>query len=185
MKQKSSPDIDDEYDSGRILFTLLGVPWKLTPKSLLFIPTRFGFSLLIALLLLQSYGFPQRILFGIVFTFLVILSQLLHIVGHTLGGYYVGAPMDANLILDTKILTYYHNDPEHLPRRIHLGRALGGPVLNAILSIGGLVGWLIGGGPILLFLTAVNLVLSFGVLFPFPGVDGEVVWRELRRKGAL
>ena len=112
---------------------------------------------------------------------LLLLSQFLHIVGHTLGSKFVGAPMDANLILDTKILTYYPNAPVSLPSGVHLGRALGGPPVNIFVSIVAVVAWTIIGGHVLLFFVLVNLVIGWGVLLPFPGVDGEVLWRELRR----
>ena len=173
----------EDHPTGRTLFTVLGVPWKSSSKAWLFIPTRLGFSIVIALVFLQSYSISMRVMFGFLFASLLILSQFIHILGHTLSSKFVRAPMAANVILDTKILTYYPDDPENLPRRIHLGRALGGPILNGMTSLVGLIAWLNTGSHVWLFFTAINLVLSMGVLLPFPGVDGEVVWRELRRKG--
>jgi len=173
----------EEPLSGRTLFTLLGVPWKTSPKAWLFIPTRLGFSLVIALVFLRSYSIPERVMFGFLYAGLVVFSQCIHILGHTLSSKYVRSPMAANVILDTKILTYYPPDARNLPRRIHLGRALGGPVLNGITALIGLIAWLLTGSHIWLFFTLLNLALSLGVLLPFPGVDGQVVWRELRRKG--
>jgi hypothetical protein len=169
----------DDLAIGRTLFTVFGVPWKSSSKAWLFIPTRLGFSIVIALVFLQSYRIPMRVMFGFLFASMFILSQFIH----TLSSKVVRAPMAANVILDTKILTYYPDDPENLPRRIHLGRALGGPIFNGITSLVGLIAWLNTGSHVCLFFTALNLVLSIGVLLPFPGVDGEVVWRELRRKG--
>jgi Zn-dependent protease len=173
----------DDLAIGRTLFTVFGVPWKSSSKAWLFIPTRLGFSMVIALVFLRSYSIPERVMFGFLYAGLVVLSQCIHILGHTLSSKVVGSPMEANVILDTKILTYYPHDAEDLPRRIHLGRALGGPVLNGITALIGLIAWLLTGSHIWLFFTLLNLALSLGVLLPFPGVDGEVVWHELRRKG--
>ena len=99
MTNQPSPSVstDTGVPSRRVLCTLFGVPWKLTPKSWLFIPSRLGFCTVVARLFLQGESIAVRLLYGIVFA-------------------------------------------------------------------------------------AINLLLGIGILLPFPGVDGEVVWRELRRK---
>ncbi len=169
------------FDSRRTLFTLFDVPWQWTAQSWLFIPTRLVFCMLVALWLPHNESLITRVLYGVIYALLLLATQCLHIVGHTLSSKYVGAPLTANLILATKILTHYANDPADLPRRAHLGRALGGPLANLVVgSIAGLA-WVWLDGHILLVFTVINWLLGMGVLLPFPGVDGEVIWRELRR----
>ena len=166
---------------GRTLFSLLGVPWKLTDRSRQFIPTRLVFCMIIAFIIFRDEAVGVRVVYSLVYALLMMLTQCLHIVGHTITAKFVGAPMAANLILDTKILTYYPDDPPDLPARVHLGRTLGGPLMNAAVGLAALAFWSHFGGPILGFVTAVNLLLGVGILLPFPGMDGEVLWRELRR----
>jgi hypothetical protein len=166
----------------RTLFTLLGVPWKLTPKAWRFIPTRLGFGLVIALIFFQSESLGMRLAFGAMYALLLLASQCLHIIGHTLSSKWVGAPMTANLIEGTQITTYYADDPPRLPRRVHLGRTLGGPLMNAVVAAFAFVAWQINGSHIVLFTAAINLFLASMLLLPFKGIDGEIFWRELRRQ---
>ncbi len=71
------------------------------------------------------------------------------------------------------------------PGYVHLGRALGGPLLNLIVA-----GLFYAGLPLLpsgigydiaARLVSVNLFFGLGALLPLPSVDGEVIWRELLR----
>ncbi len=63
-----------------------------------------------------------------------------------------------------------------------LGRALGGPLFSIAAGAIALGVWAGVEGTLLLFFALVNLLVGFGVLLPFPSVDGEVIWRELRRR---
>lgn len=139
--------------------------------------------MVIALLSLQNENVATRLLYALLFALLLLFSQFFHIVGHTLGGKFVGAPMNENLIVENKIWTRYDDNSRELPRRVHLGRALGGPLLSLIIGLIALAAWNFFGGYLLAFLATVNLlVVGFGILLPFPNVDGQVIWRELRRK---
>ncbi len=179
---KLVPSSQPEIVSGRTLFTLGGVPWKLTSKSPRYLPTRLAAGLVVAFVFLSYETLEARLLYGVMFGCLIVLVNFVHIVGHTLGGKTVGAPMDEALVLDTKIWTRYIDDPPDLPRRIHLGRALGGPLMSIAVGAISLGVWTSIGGTPLLFFAIVNLLLGLGVLFPFPSVDGEVIWRELFRR---
>ncbi|MBI3537210.1 MAG: hypothetical protein HY070_06610 [Chloroflexi bacterium] len=55
--------------------------------------------------------------------------------------------------------------------------------MSLIIGLIALAAWNFFGGYLLAFLATVNLlVVGFGILLPFPNVDGQVIWRELRRK---
>ena len=43
--------------------------------------------------------------------------------------------------------------------------------------------WALIGAQVILIFAAINFALGLGVLLPFPGIDGEVFWREIRRSG--
>jgi hypothetical protein len=111
-----------------------------------------------------------------------LISKLAITHRHTLSSKWVGALMTANLIEDTQITTYYADDPPLLPRRVHLGRTLGGPLMNVIIATFAFMAWQLNGGHILLFTATINFFLASMLLLPFKGIDGEIFWRELRRQ---
>jgi hypothetical protein len=90
--------------------------------------------------------------------------------------------MSENLITPTSIFTIYRNDPPNLARRVHLSRALGGPLANLVLGSTSLACWITFGGHPALFATVLNFLLAMGLLLPLHSADGEVIWRELSRR---
>lgn len=168
--------------SQHILFAFLGVPWKWTRKAWFFIPTRIGLCMGIALLVLRDETILARVLSGLVYALALMLSQGLHVIGHTLSGQWVGSPMTANLIEATQITTDYADDAPTLPRRVHLGRTIGGPLMNLTVAALTFIAWQINGSHLLRFTALINLLLAVLVLLPIKGFDGEIFWRELRRQ---
>ena len=75
------------------------------------------------------------------------------------------------------------NEQTDLPRRVHLTRTIGGPLMNFVIAVGAYIAWQIYSGHILLFATIVNLLLSSLLFLPAKGFDGEIFWRELRQMG--
>ncbi|MDX1435542.1 MAG: hypothetical protein R3335_01945 [Anaerolineales bacterium] len=165
----------------KALFTILGVPWTVTERSLLFVPTRLGFGAILAMLFLRDYGRGERVRYGAIFGALTLVTNGIHILGHTLGGRRVGSPMNENLITETSIFTVYHGDQGEVPRRVHLSRALGGPLANILAGLATLPLWPVFPGPAVRFFTLLNFLFGFAVSLPVPDADGEVIWRELLR----
>ena len=165
---------------GRSLFTVLGIPWKLTPTSIQFIPSRLATGLIIAFIFLRAEPLEGRLSYGLVFGLTLLLSQFLHIIGHILGGKVVGHPMTASLIIGYQFTTYYADEPP-LPSRIHLTRTIGGPLMNFLIAAVAFIAWQIYGGHVLLFTIMINLFLTSVLFLPFKGIDGEIFWREIRR----
>jgi len=106
---------------------------------------------------------------------------VLHSVGHIIGGKLVGHPMDANLVTATRQINIYRGHQGHLPRRVHLGRALGGPVMNLLVGIIALIVGQAVEGQLIDAFGIINLVFAVLAFAPIPTVDGEVIWRELLR----
>jgi len=153
----------------------------------MFLPSRLGAGIIAALLLLPAETIPMRLVFGVVYGGVILSVNVLHIIGHTLSARLVGGPIDENVILQNHIRTSYLHDPPDLPSRIHIGRALGGPVMNLLVGLPLLIGWSVWGGHVLLFGAVMHLLNGLGLLLlPVPGADGETLWREglaaLRRK---
>lgn len=114
------------------------------------------------------------------------VANLVHAAGHVVGGRLVGAPMDELLLTGTRIATIYRGEQAGLPPRVHLGRALGGPAANLALALLlTLPAALLPAGrgrEIVRLLLNQTLLAGLGALLPLPSVDGEVVWREVRRQ---
>lgn len=123
-----------------------------------------------------------RVLYGVLFGILLIVTNALHSIGHIIGGKMVNAPMDELLVTASRHVNIYLNDPLDLPSRVHLGRALGGPVLNIGVGLIVFLVALIIGSAGLLFFSIANLGYGIGALIPARSLDGEVIWRELRRQ---
>ncbi|MBN1202837.1 MAG: hypothetical protein JXJ20_13380 [Anaerolineae bacterium] len=164
----------------RPLFTLLGVRWLATPYAVLSIPIFVGLGVVIGLVGSAGETPGTSLLIGLVYGLLLFLMNVLHSLGHILSGKLVGAPMDANLVTATRHINIYDGPQDGYPRRVHLGRALGGPLMNILVGIVTLIVWALVGGDVLRFFAVVNLVAGIGSLAPVRSVDGEVIWRELR-----
>jgi hypothetical protein len=118
-----------------------------------------------------------------VFVIGVEISTLIHALGHILGGKLVRSPMDELLLTATRGVNIYFGDQKALPGFVHLGRAMGGPVLNLLAA--GLVSALqnfagIGfTADLLASIISTSLFMGIGGFAPLPSVDGEVIWREV------
>lgn len=117
---------------------------------------------------------------GIVYGLLIILAGFCHGLGHIISSRMVGAPVSAVIETATVSVTYYDGDDELLPSRVHVGRALGGPVLNiavGLLALGINAGV---GSYFLGFFGVVSILFGLFTLLPIPSLDGAVILRELR-----
>src|SRR5258705_133775 len=68
-----------------------------------------------------------------VFVIGVEISTLMNALGHILGGKHVRTPMDELLLTATRGVNIYHGDQAAIPGFVHLGRAMGGPILNLLI----------------------------------------------------
>lgn len=164
------------------LFTLSGVPWEATPQAWRSIPQNLIGGFLGTYIFMPGADIVTRLIYGVIFGALLIAANSIHSIGHILGGKIVGAPMDELLVTASRHVNIYRNDPPDLPSRVHLGRALGGPALNIAVGIIVLAVALLIGSAGLLFFSVANLGFGISALFPIPSLDGEVIWRELRRQ---
>ena len=144
----------------------------------------FSLHLLLNLLNIQL-TLSERLYQSALFTISVETATLLHALGHIISGKLVGSVMNALLITATRDVNLYEGDQGSLPGRIHLGRALGGPLSNLLAAIIylGFIPLLPPGfaADLAASLISVNLFFGLGGFLPLPSVDGEVIWRELRR----
>lgn len=159
----------------RKLFTLWGVRWLATTTAWLSVPLFLAAGIVLALLGGDSFGH------GLALGAAIFVANVVHSFGHILSGKAVGAPMHANLVTATRHINLYTGPQEGLPARVHLGRALGGPLTNLIVGLLALILHFSAGGTLLRTFGMVNVVIGVGAFAPIPSADGEVIWRELRR----
>jgi hypothetical protein len=120
-----------------------------------------------------------------IFVLAVELSIVVHGAGHILGGLLVRGPMDELLFTATRGINLYSGDQARFPGRVHLGRALGGPLLNLLWAavMFACLPLFDRGFPaeLVASFASTSLFIGAGSFLPLPSVDGWVIWREVVR----
>lgn len=126
----------------------------------------------------------ERLSQSFYFTLAIEITTMIHALGHIISGKMVKSAMDELLITALRDVNRYHGDQSQIKSTTHLGRALGGPVLNLIVAgICIFVAQLIPSGFWSILnasLITVNLFFGLGGFLPIPSVDGAVIWREIK-----
>jgi hypothetical protein len=145
--------------------------------------------LLVATSLLLALPWPNRDRRGRLvdmagFGLALTVTNAVHAVGHIISSRLIGAPMDELYITTPRLFTLYHGDQNSLPGRVHVGRAIGGTLANLALALLLLpLAGRLAPGParrLVWQLLLVNLCFGLASWTPYPGVDGEILWREAR-----
>jgi hypothetical protein len=163
----------------RHLLKFGGIEWQATRYACLS-PLTFGACGLLAAAFLGKLSLdPSSWLTGLVYGLLFYSTNFVHTLGHLLSGNLVGQPMQANLLTATFDVNIYAGNQSGYTRRVHLGRALGGPLLNMLvgllcLAAGGWTGgWLKIAG-------LVHLASALWTSLPIAPMDGWVIQKYLR-----
>jgi len=159
-----------------------GVTLLITPYTWLGLILFFGLSLLLNIFnthLSLTDRFSQALIFAVV----VEIATALHAFGHIVSGKLVQSPMDELLITALRDVNIYHGDQTKLPGYVHIGRSLGGPIINIVVGVLclGLRPFVTDGlgSAVIASLISTNLFFGLGGLLPLPSVDGFVIWREI------
>lgn len=117
-------------------------------------------------------------------------SEFWHHFGHWLAGKVAGYPMNGLLLVYVLAVGRYPQDEPDLPARVHIQRALGGPLASFLLTLaaGVLAGRLWPAGGVGAYLAAFAfldnlLVFTLGALLPLGFTDGSTLmyWWPRRR----
>jgi len=157
------------------LCMLFGVNWIVTRYAFLSIPFYLMLGLVIEILIGDKNLLLTRFMYGSVYGMLIFLLVTLHTIGHIISSKIVGAPMSDNILTSTFQVNKY-DDQKSFNRSIHVGRALGGPILNLTF---GILAWLFQHSypnPWIEFLSISSFVVGLYTLLPLPSLDGEVLW---------
>lgn len=146
----------------------------------------------VGLTLLGYFAFDiplgESILLGFIGMLLHYVSELIHCLGHAIAAKSTGYPMVGIQLGFLGIFgrTVYPKDEPELPSSTHIRRALGGPIINLILSIILFVILAVWRGNwywLGLFIFLDNLfVYTLQVFLPFGFNDGSTILRELLKK---
>jgi len=144
----------------------------------------FALHFVVNLLINLHLSLPERLNQALYFTIAIEITTMIHALGHVISGKMVKSAMDELLITALRDVNRYHGEQSQIPSKVHLVRALGGPVLNIIVGV------------ICIFFAAsipsgfwsnlnasmvtVNLFFGLGGFLPIPSVDGVVIWREIK-----
>ncbi len=164
------------------LFSLFGIDWLATPYAPASLLLHVLFGVLIAFALDGRAGIGALFWTGVVYGLLLYLASILHILGHIVSSRLAGGPLDTVLFTATFPMTLYEDSlarQAHLTRWIHIGRALGGPLIHLLTGLVLLAFYRLDPSRFLAFFILVNLIVGVWVLFPFPNIDGGVIWGEL------
>ncbi len=158
------------------------------------LPLAFGGAVLlwVGLSAIAHYGlglaFGESILLGFAATLLHWVFEFIHSLGHAFAANGTGYPMTGITfgVLAVFAITLYPEDEPELPPAIHIRRALGGPMINGLLSIVFLLllpvwrgNWFWLG----MFALFENIfVYTLQVFLPLGFNDGSTILRNLLRK---
>jgi hypothetical protein len=165
------------------LFSIGSVELLATPLWWVSLVWMFAFGVAVALWFAPANGFREKLFVGFGYGLMVPLAAGTHNLGHFLGGKIAGAPMHAFLLNASIPFDLYREEDENeQPSRVHLLRALGGPVFSALVGTFVLALNSVAVHNIFVqFYGSMNCFIAIGAMFPIPAIDGEIWLRELRR----
>ncbi|MBT3713464.1 MAG: hypothetical protein HN736_19230 [Anaerolineae bacterium] len=163
----------------RKIFTLLGVDYFITKRTWINLPLMLGVGIILAFVISPEDPANLKILSGVGYGLLIILSMFFHGIGHIISSRMVGAPVKS-IVMTATVNVLRFEDSEEKPSRIHLGRSLGGPIFNLLVGIISIMIFnAVMASDFILFFGWVNMVFGVITLLPIPTLDGPVIFREL------
>lgn len=126
----------------------------------------------------------EAIVSGFIITCLHYLSELIHQLGHAGAARNTGYPMRGIRFVHVLAFSQYPRDEPELPGRIHIRRALGGPLTSFLVTViallillvaqnvGGMLYWIA-----LCFFLDNLFVFTLGAFLPLSFTDGGIIAR--------
>ncbi|MDM8519930.1 hypothetical protein QUF64_07785 [Anaerolineales bacterium HSG6] len=168
------------------LFKIFNTPVVLDPIALITPIAVFGLGSWVAGRLTTNRPGFLRLRFGLIAMIVYQISELIHYLGHIISSWWVEAPMDkVYLTFPLPSSIYYDNlvTPDQ-----HIGRSMGGPIINILTVIKVLfLRPFTRSGSFLRELVDLsvwmNLLFGIVALFPLPFIDGGTIlkWRLVKQ----
>ena len=131
---------------------------------------------------LLGFGFGTAVLAGMIGVVIHWLSDFVHQLGHAVAAQRTGYPMTGLRFWGIFSTSHWPADEPELPGRVHLQRALGGPIASILIgSFFWFVAWLVGPDAGLFWWLAVLaaadnlLLLGVGAFAPLGFTDGSTI----------
>jgi Na+-transporting methylmalonyl-CoA/oxaloacetate decarboxylase gamma subunit len=159
------------------LFTIMGTHFCATPDVWLYGVKALGGGLITAVIFNRGSGVVSIITLGVVYALLILLTYVLHTVGHIISAREVNAPMAESVFTGRRQFNVYNDTTRPTPN-VNMGRAIGGPLMNLTLATIVFAVWAITPGWGILVFALANLVYGVGSLLPIEGYDGAVLIRR-------
>ena len=159
------------------LFSILGVDYAVTMWAVLNPLLMSVMGIAAAMITKPVADTMPQIVVGFGYGILIMLASFLHGLGHIISSRMANAPMETLVATMTVNITRYPEDEGDLPARVHIGRAIGGPILNLAVGLTMLV---LGENHATQFFGGINLLFFVITISPIPSVDGWTILRALR-----
>lgn len=167
---------DIDHAPRRRLFTLCSVEWQATAHAWLSIPIYAAAGTLLAFAAGELRADPATWPGVLAYGLLLYLTNVVHTLGHLLTGALAGHPMDGVLLTATFDVDLYQSEQAGLGRRVHVARALGGPLANLLTGLAGLAAGSALGWTWLEYFGYASLASALWTLLPIAPMDGWVLW---------
>ncbi len=169
--------IDDGAE--RRLFAAFGAEFVRIRFAWLNVPLLAAVGVAVAFFVTPVDGSGATVAAGLAYGASIIIASPVHSLGHVFANRLVKAPV-TYVRLSATVATMRYTDIPLSSGRVHLLRALGGPVAN--LALGGtalLLSAALLESHLLRFFGAVSLLFGAMTLSPIPSLDGAVIFRQL------
>jgi Zn-dependent protease len=169
----------------RRLATVFGIDWMATSMAWIAPLWMAVAGVVVASLMEAGANGVHRLVFGILYAALILVSIVLHQLGGAAAGALAGSPMRKVVFTATLAYNQYDRSRDY-PGRVHLIRSLAEPVTNLLLGACMLALYRAGydARPVL-FLAILNLFFFVVAMAPLPTMHGGVVLRHAgKRRGA-
>jgi hypothetical protein len=161
------------------LFAWLGVEWQATARAWLSIPAFLLLGLAVAWAADRGAPIGEHVTDGLAYGVLLMVMILLHSAGHVVSARLVRSPAGAVLMTATFHVNTHRCERGVCSRWLHIGRSLGGPVVNLLTGALALAARGATGSRWLDFFGKASLIVGLWTLLPIPTLDGWVIWGEL------
>jgi len=171
--------VGENLRSGNVkpLFLLFGVEYAATRWVWLNFVLVLALGMIVALIGHGDDELPAQFMLGIGTGVAIELSMIVHGLGHVISSRAGRWPMQSLILTATVPVARFpaHQSP---PRRAHVARALGGPLLNLLLAAPCLAAWAMGAPELVGFFGVANAAIGAFTLLPIPTLDGAVLWHD-------
>ena len=165
------------------LLRLCGVRWQATRYGWLSVVWWAALGCAVAFVQRPNASQSGWLLDGMAYGAVLMLSNVLHSLGHVIAGRAIGSPVHTVLTTSTRDVIIYERPGTAELQRWRLGRALGGPAASLAAGCALLLAGRVAHASWVVVAGVFNVGVGLWTLMPVPSLDGWVIWHSLIRTG--